>query len=302
VGEGGFGLSVSRQKHRLVYSREAADVNIWRMGISGPHGRAANPEPFIVSTQHDTTPQISPDGKKVAFSSNRSGTSQIWICDHDGSNPAQLTSFGRGESASPRWSPDSRWISFDSNTDGQWEVYSVDAKGGRPRRLTSNPALDAVPCWSQDGKWIYFGSDRSGRYEVWKMPPSGGEASQVTQKGGFVPLQSPDGKFVYYLKGNGNTPLWKVPSQGGEEAEVLGPIFRRDFDVAKEGIYFIPEQDSSRSHSIRFLSFATGEIKTIASIENPSGGYITVSPDSRWILYPKIDSEGSDLMLVENFR
>ena len=104
------------------------------------------------------------------------------------------------------------------------------------------------------------------------------------------------------MKGQDDSPIWRVPNQGGDEAEVLGPIFRRNFDVAKDGIYFIPGPDRSKSHSIRFFSFATGEIKTVASIENPWNSYITVSPDGRQILYPKLDLEGSDLMLVENFR
>ena len=300
--ENGFGLCISRQKHRLVYSREVSDVNIWRLEMSGRQVKPAYPERFIFSTRDETNPQISPDGKKVAFSSNRSGTADIWICSHDGSNPIQLTSSSRGDSGSPRWSPDSRWVSFDSNIDGQWEVYVVDANGGKPRRLTSHPASDIVPSWSRDGKSLYFGSNRSGSYQVWKMPASGGEPSQITQKGGLLPLESPDGNFVYYTKGYSDRRIWKVPRQGGEEAQVLGPIFRRNYDVAKDGIYFVAEPDSSKSHSICFFSFATGRIKTIASIENAWGNYISVSPDSHWILYPKLESEGSDLMLVENFR
>jgi Tol biopolymer transport system component len=302
VGENGVGLSISRERHRLVYSREISDVNIWRVAISGPQAKTAIPERFIFSTQSESNPQISPDGKKIAFSSSRSGTIEIWTCDYDGSNRGPLTSFGRGHSASPRWSPDSRSVSFDSNIDGQWEVYVVDASGGKPQRLTLHAAEDANPSWSRDGKWIYFNSNRTGSHQVWKMPTSGGEASQVTQKGGFLPLASHDGKFIYYMKGDEDRRIWKIPSHGGEETHVLGPVFQRDYDVAKDGIYFISGPDSSKIHSIRCLSYATGEIKTIASIENPWSHYITVSPDGGWILYPKLDLEGSDLMLVENFR
>ena len=300
AGENGFGLSIAPQKHRLVYSREVADINIWRVANSSSQAEVA-PERFISSTRDETNPQFSPDGKKVAFSSNRSGTGEIWTCDYDGSNPVQVTA-GRGQNSSPRWSPDSRWICFDSNVDGQWEVYVVEADGGKPRRLTSHPALDAVPSWSQDGRWIYFGSNRSGSYQVWKMPPTGGEALQVTQKGGFLPLESLDGKFVYFMKSYDDRHIWKTPVGAGDESEVLGPIFARDYDVVKDGIYFIPALDSSKSQSICFFSFATGEVKSIASVENPWLNYLTVSPDGRWILYPKLDLEGSDLMLVENFR
>jgi len=216
--------------------------------------------------------------------------------------PLQLTSFGKSEAASPRWSPDSLWVSFDANLDGQYEVYVVDANGGRRQRLTSHPATDTVPSWSRDGKWIYFSSNRSGNYQVWKMPAFGGVESQVTEKGGFLPLESPDGKYVYYMKGYEDRHIWKLPSQGGEETLVLDPIFRRDYDVAKDGIYFIPETGSRKSQSICFFSFASGQIKAVATVDSPWGHFISVSPDGRWILYPQLDLAGSDLMLVENFR
>ena len=303
VGENASGICISSKRHRLAYSREVRDINIWRLTISDSAATTPKPERFISSTRADTNPQISSDGTKIAFSSDRSGTVEIWVCNHDGSNPVPLTSSVRGQAASPRWSPNGHRICFDSNAEGQFEVYEVDGNGGKPRRLTTHPAADAAPSWSRDGKWIYFSSNRSGSYQVWKLPASGGgEASVVTQKGGFLPLESPDRKFVYYMKGYDDRRIWKVPSQGGEETEVLGPIFRRDYDVAKDGIYFISEPDSSTSQSIRFFSFATGAIKSIAPIENPWGHFITVSPDGRQILYPKLDLEGSDLMLVENFR
>jgi len=299
VGENGSFLTISERRARLVYSREVADTNIWSLELSSLQSK---PTPFN-STQGESNPQISPDGEKVAFSSNRSGSFEIWTCDLDGSNPVQLTSIGKGHTASPRWSPDSRWVSFDSDyMDGQFDIYVVDTKGGRPQRLTSHPALDIVPSWSRDGRWIYFASNRSGSYQVWKMPRSGGDAIPITKGGGFVPLESPDGRFVYYTKSFDDRRIWRAPSQGGEETEVLGPIFRCNFDVAQNGIYFMSQPDSSKRHYIRFFSFATREIRDIAPIENPGANYISVSPDGRSILYLKIDQEGSDLMLVENFQ
>jgi len=302
VGENGFDLSVSREKRRLVYSRAVSDTNIWRVKVSNSPAKATMAERFISSTWDDSNPQFSPDGKRVAFSSKRSGANQIWVCDSDGSNPMQLTSFGNGDTGSPRWSPDSRWVSFDSNAEGQYEAYVVDSNGSKPRRLTTNPGVDAVPSWSRDGKWIYFGSNRNGTYQVWKMSASGGNPTQITRNGGYVPFESVDGKVVFYTKGFEDNRVWEVPSQGGEETEVLGPILWRNFAVAKDGIYFIPYPRSEKDYVIRFLSFATKRIRSIASVENPTFNDLSVSPDGRWILYPKLESEGSDLMLVENFR
>ena len=143
--------------------------------------------------------------------SQRSGTDEIWICDSDGSKAAQLTSLGGAAIYGPNWSPDSRTIAFTAAQKGMKEdIYSISANGGTPRRLTSHPAEDKWAYWSHDGKWIYFSSTRSGREEIWKMSSSGGEAVQITRNSGDTPQESPDGKFLYYMKGWPETgePRW----------------------------------------------------------------------------------------------
>lgn len=87
------------------------------------------PLKWIASTKTDVNPQYSPDGQRIAFASNRTGNTEVWLCDADGGNQVQLTSFG-AHSASPRWSPDGGRIAFDSNKEGRWQIYVVDAAGG----------------------------------------------------------------------------------------------------------------------------------------------------------------------------
>ena len=81
-------------------------------------------------------PQFSPNGDKVAFASDRSGYFQIWVCDADGNNAVQLTSF-QGASWNPAWSPDGQRIALSSNPEGRMDIYVVNAGGGKPQRLTS---------------------------------------------------------------------------------------------------------------------------------------------------------------------
>jgi Tol biopolymer transport system component len=133
------------------------------------------------------------------------------------------------------------------------------------------------------------------------VPAGSGEAGQVTRKGGFEAFESPDGQWIYYTKSDGASSLWKVPRDGGEETQVLESIDARAFAVAHEGIYFIPRPDAGR-YSIQFFNFATKKIRSVTTIDGPLSEYLSVSPDGRWILYSQIDQQGSDLMLVENFR
>jgi Tol biopolymer transport system component/serine/threonine protein kinase len=301
VGEDGSEAAISRHTHRLVYTRELIDANVWRLELPGPHGKMSSREKLVSSTRSDRDAQFSPDGKKIVFSSNRMGSFEIWTCDSDSSHAQQLTSLGLF-CGSPSWSPDGQRIAFDSHVEGQWEIYVTSVNGGKPKRLTTSPAADNVTRWSRDGKWLYFASDRSGESQVWRIASSGGEAAQVTRKGGFAALESLDGQWVYYTKSDGASSLWRMPRDGGEETQVLESVEFRAFAIMKEGIYFIRRPDSAGRYSIQFFNFETKKIRSIATIQTPISEYLSVSPDGRWILYSQMDQVGSDLMLVENFR
>src|SRR5262249_14928681 len=119
---------------------------------------------------------------------------------------------------------------------------------------------------------------------------------------GLVAFESTDGKFVYYTKSEeGTEGLWRMPVGGGEEAQVLDRVIAlRCFTVTDLGIYFLTKSNSD--FLLQFFNFATRKTETIAKLERPSMGSLTVSPDGKTILYAQLDQLGSDLMLVENFR
>ena len=148
--------AISRQEDRLAYVVQRSDANIWRVDLHGSDRIAGSPFQFISSTRMEFHPAFSPDGKKIAFASTRSGTEEIWVCDSDGANSAPLTSFGRGTVKGPKWSPDSRNIVFWASPGGNSDASVISAKGGVPRRLTTGPASQKWPCWSGDGQSIYF--------------------------------------------------------------------------------------------------------------------------------------------------
>ena len=158
---------------------------------------------------------------------------------------------------------------------------------------------EAPDSWSRDGKWIYFSS----KGEVWKRPASGGNAIQITRNGGGEAHESRDGRFLYYLKDDREfTSLWKVPVGGGEETLVLESVCCSNFAVVDQGIYFIPEASPGDNSSLKFLSFATGRVTTLAQLSGRAAYGFSVSPDGRWLLYSQYEQKGADLMLVENFR
>lgn len=309
--------TISPRKNRMAFTHSLFHSNIWRIptpanpGISDIKKRPSlTPAvPFVFSTRNDMAPQYSRDGKKIAFMSDRSGSLEIWVCDRDGSNAMQLTSFGGPTVTTPRWSPDGSRIAFDSNAAGEYDVWLTSASGGKPQRVTSHPANDGNPSWSRDGRWIYFDSARTGEQQVWKIPADGAEAEavQITRDGGFGPLESPDGKFLYFSKALFTTSLWKVPVEGGQAVKIVDRLSTyHNLAIVDSGIYFVPEQETGRGSSIQFLTFASNQIKPVASFEKAldSGalGGLAVSPDGGWLLFTQFDQDGSELMLVDNFR
>ena len=299
-------VSISRSASRLVYQRDVFDYNIWR--IPGPNSsdKASAPVKFIASTQPDREPQFSPDGTRIVFTSTRSGNNEIWICDSEGRNTSQLTSFNGPDLGSPRWSPDSRWIAFDGNKAGNWDIYIISRDGGQPRRLTAGPSDKWRPSWSHDGRWIYFGSTKTGDEQVWKTPAQGGEAVRLTKnKGGGEVFESFDGKFVYYADAE-KPGVWKVPVAGGEETRVLDWGGEGGWALTNQGICFF-DFSGSTGATLKFYNFATGKATHLREFSKGTqvdrgSSSLTVSPDGRWILYTQLDQSSSNLMLVENFH
>jgi len=302
LGEAAGEPAIATRQARLVYTRATWRTNTWRLDL---HSKGANGSPLatrlLSSTRADYNAQYSPDGRRITFHSMRSGWSEIWVCDSDGSNARQFTFLRAPMTGSPRWAPDSNGIVFDSNAEGQFELYMISADGGKPRRLTINPAQDGLGSWSHDGKSIYFVSSRSGKRQVWKMPAEGGNAIQLTRHGGEAAFESPDRRFVYYSQGRGQTSLWRVPVDGGEEQKVLDSVLFLNFAVAPDGIFFVPAPTDG-AWSIRFFSFKTGATTFVAPMDGPAAMGLSLSPDGRYILYSETGQQNTELMLVENFR
>jgi Tol biopolymer transport system component/DNA-binding winged helix-turn-helix (wHTH) protein len=305
--------SVARQGSRLAYVADAGNNNIWRMALTGSAPAGGETTRLISSTRYQQDPQYSPDGARIAYSSDRSGSNEIWVSDADGRASVQLTHFGGPAVGSARWSPDGQRLAFDTRVQGNPDIFVVRADGGAPNRVTTNAAEDVVPSWSHDGHWIYFASNRSGDFQIWKVRAETGETSsspavKVTHQGGFNAFESADAHFLYFNRSRGKPALLRLSLPDGREEPVLDSL--QDWGwwaTAPQGIFFLNMGGSESDSRLRLMFFDPVARRTqeVAKMHKPvtqGNAVLTASPDGRYLAYTQIDQDGSDVMLIENFR
>jgi Tol biopolymer transport system component len=300
------GPAVSPRGDRLAYDQILGSSSIWSIEIA-KIGKQDFRMQVTASKGSNQVSEFSPDGMRIAFQSDRSGTMEIWSCGRNGTNLVQLTKFGGAQSPGPpRWSPDSREIAFDSAFGEHSAIFLINAEGGLPRPLTKETSDNLNPSWSRDGKWIYFTSNSSGKWQIWKMPAGGGEPLQVTKQGGFVAFESAAGKFIYYAKTSSDLDIWRMQVDSGQESPVSPRIHLHQYTywaLIDNGIFFLSEEFSPHP-VLRFFNLATASTKDLLALEKPVPwkSWISASADGKFVLYQQQDQVESNIMLLENFR
>lgn len=152
---------------------------------------------------HDDNPAWSPDGRWIAFDSNREGTHDIFKIEPSGENLKRLTHGEQNGNYNPAWSPDSQSIAFNS-TRKLSGIYIMDADGGNLSRLKNQPRAGRTPAWSPDGKQVVF-SDMilGGNWDIYTLSVDGNNLRRMTRHPSkdMFPVWSPDGKSIVFYSG-----------------------------------------------------------------------------------------------------
>ena len=252
-------------------------------------------------------PELSPDGASIAFESNRLGFWEIWTCKVSGNDCAQVTAL-HGTAGRPRWSPNGRYIAFEFHPSERGEIFVVELPGGIPRLLTTIPGSDNLsPSWSHDGEWLYFASKRGSEpFQVWKIHMPDAVPSKLTPDGGISPVESADGRYLYYAKYEKGG-VWRLPLQGAqpsEETEIIPKLPGTawpDWALGSDGIYYL-KTDQFPGGWIDFYEFASGKTITLWHLDRNSGWGLSLSRDGRSLVFVQNEFAESNIMLVKNFR
>ncbi|MBA4191521.1 MAG: MdsD protein [Planctomycetaceae bacterium] len=259
------------------------------------------------------TPDISPDGKQIAFSY----LGDIWTVEAIG-GVARPVTMHEAHDINPVFSPDGKWLAFSSNRHGQYDVFVVPAVGGKPRRLTFDSAPDMVTGWSPDGKGILFSSSRAtdfpanlncytvpfeGGPEV-KMPLFEGKEAHIAPSGNSVAfVRGPGTWYRRGYRGSSNDDIW-ISNLDGTSQKRLTSFDGQDSSPmwAPDGrkMYYVTEMGSKPgcanvvAQNLGGGSVAEGGYLRLTTHDEETVRRARISVNGEWIVYEC----GADIWVV----
>jgi Tol biopolymer transport system component len=249
-------------------------------------------------TEHpalDYNALYSPDGKQIAFVSERDGNLELYSLAPDGSGLRRLTdNFALDDH--PAWSPDGRKIAFVSTRQpaaapGQaWNaVYVMNADGTGVKRLSPAHAADYSPAWSPGGDLIAFasGSGSAGGTDLFVMNPDGSDRRLVVKNGGWPSFAGDGRSLFFHSRRQGSWGVWRVNLDGSNLERITPPDLEAFTPRASvDGLRLVFAGLRGEHRQIELLDLNTRRLTTLtreaADHWNPS-----ISPDGAEVVYHK---------------
>jgi len=188
LGDGRLLIGVAQESQNLVL-------------IDQPGKPAARERWLTRGAASDRQPAFSPDGRRLLFSSNRSGNLDIWEMDTESGAVSRITDYD-GQDWDPAYTPDGRKILWSSDRSGVFEVWEANVDGSAARQVSKDGVDAENPTMTPDGQWILYLSGRPEQPGAWKMRADGSEASPLVP-GVNLPELSPRGDLFAAPAGTG---------------------------------------------------------------------------------------------------
>lgn len=216
-GQNKFVLESNKDGNLEIYSFNEDNQSMTRLTNNGNF-----------ASNEDYSPVVSPNGKQVAFVSNRdpnvqNNFSHLYVMNADGSDQREISTPGIFQVESPSWSPDGQTISFDATRNGgAYNIYSVNINSGLVTQLT-NSNLNLEPSWSPDGQMLAFISGSGSTRNIYTISPNGSGLEERTN--GSVmnasPIFSSDSKDIFFISNrDGSYQLYEMDLSNGATTKI----------------------------------------------------------------------------------
>jgi serine/threonine protein kinase len=283
-------------RNSLIFDNVVGKFSIWRESTDrGPRAASAELAP---STRNQSYPRYSNDGKRIAFSSTRTGHQEIWVADADGSQAVQLTNLQHQLTEVGHWSPNDDRIAFVSQDRGSRQIYLVGSSGGPAVRITNEPGVFWGTGWSHDGAAYYYDANPSGAFEIRKASLGGGKTELVVTNG-RAGMESARGVFYYcQTLPDGRVESMRRDSEGDRELKLTPPRWEAKVATPAAGGFYY----RAASGEIWYYDEIAGHsVRTLRNLARPYNQF-TISPDGKWFAASFEESFSVDLMIMESFH
>jgi len=217
---------VSPDNSRIAFAtlgREGWSVRMFSLELGRPVAFPAG-----TAGGSNQSPAWSGDGSKLAFSSSRSGDSEIWVSDASGAGLRKLTSF-KGPDVSPTWNPRTNaQLAWVSGRTGLPQIYTMDLDGANVQRMTDG-GYAISPSWAPNGQFLTFSWNRKygpgapGGQDIYVMDIASKRWLQLTHEAGSndFPSWAPDGRHIVFERGSGShAQIWTMLADGTQQREL----------------------------------------------------------------------------------
>ena len=293
-------VALSPDESRLAFDvhQGGGNATVWVQDVNGGEPRQLTTE----NLENASVPYMwSPDGRFLAYTSQRTGTRDIYIADVTSGESRQLTSDVRDDYQA-RWSPDGTWIAFLSDRGGQTDLWVVPAAGGNAVRVTNDRSVELNPRWTPDGRALTYTRSQTD-VELGLLPADGGAGRILLSWPGYgigSAKLSPDGATVLFSSDrSGNFDIWSLSVSGGEPTPFAASPLADDNPLySPDGSQVLFRSDRAGSSDLWVVSATGGEPRQLT--DGPSNeSWGAWSPDGKSILYSSDrGGAGGDLWVI----
>jgi len=298
-------ISAAARAPVVVYARGRRERNIWTWTRPATTGHQQAATRIIHTTAWDSSPVFSPDGRLIAFLSDRTGSRQLWLAARDGSSARRMTQLDLVLPVPPAWSPDGDRLAIVLEVGSTPTVGIVETASGRTTLLQPPETGESHVAWSRDGATLLVSRSTAEGSELWRRQIAGSEPSgavALTHGGGVRAVEAPGGRSLFFTRIPLAREIWQSELDGSNPRVVVslatGQILT--WQVSEHCLYYgYRHQLADRTYRIASFDLESNQTTELLTVPGRLGLHLDVDPtDPSTIVFDQTEALDSDLMAI----